>query len=92
MDSNSIYLQITLGNFSYSFIIHNLAFFESCELTNFRLQWIMYELGKNHQAQQRVREEALRIGGQEKRAPTFEDYPNMDYVHAVVMETLRLVS
>ncbi|KAF0983633.1 hypothetical protein FDP41_010698 [Naegleria fowleri] len=60
------------------------------ETTSTTLQWIMYELGKNHQAQQRVREEALRIGGQEKRAPTFEDYPNMDYVHAVVMETLRL--
>ncbi|KAG2370751.1 hypothetical protein C9374_014245 [Naegleria lovaniensis] len=60
------------------------------ETTSTTLQWIMYELGKNRQAQQKVREEALRIGGQEKRAPTFEDYPNMEYIHAVVMETLRL--
>lgn len=56
------------------------------------LQWLMYELSKNQKTQQKAREEALRIGGPELRAPNFDDYASMDYIHATMMESLRLVS
>ncbi|KAG2385708.1 hypothetical protein C9374_003523 [Naegleria lovaniensis] len=60
------------------------------ETTSTTLQWLMYELSKNQKAQEKAREEALRIGGPELRAPNFEDYANMEYIHATMMESLRL--
>ncbi|KAF0972891.1 hypothetical protein FDP41_009140 [Naegleria fowleri] len=60
------------------------------ETTSTTLQWLMYELSKNQKTQQKAREEALRIGGPELRAPNFDDYASMDYIHATMMESLRL--
>ncbi|EFC38795.1 predicted protein [Naegleria gruberi] len=56
------------------------------------MQWLMYELSKRPEAQQKAREEAIRIGGGDNvlRAPDFDDYNNMDYIHGCVMECLRL--
>lgn len=52
----------------------------------------MYELSKHPDKQAKAREEAIRIGGgiDKLNPPTFDDYPNMDYISSTMMESLRL--
>jgi len=57
------------------------------------MQWLIYELSKHPDIQQKAREEAIKIGGGEDKLnpPTFDDYfKNMDYLHACLLEALRL--
>jgi len=51
------------------------------------MKWMFYELSKNPEIQERARQEAKQFPH-----PTYDDYPNMDYLQAVMMETLRLHS
>ncbi|KAF0978368.1 hypothetical protein FDP41_002883 [Naegleria fowleri] len=62
------------------------------ETTATAMQWCVYELGKRPEIQQRAREEVDRILGKgpNARKPYFDDYSQLHYVNAVLMETLRL--
>ncbi|EFC43070.1 predicted protein [Naegleria gruberi] len=50
--------------------------------------YVCYELAKRPEIQKKAREEIDRLIG--NRAPTYEDYNQMHYLNAIVMEALRL--
>ena len=58
------------------------------ETTSTTLQWIMYHLSKHVDVQKRAREEISRVLPNGKR-PSFDDYHKLEYVTAIIMETLR---
>ncbi|KAG2372836.1 hypothetical protein C9374_013116 [Naegleria lovaniensis] len=62
------------------------------ETTSTALQWTCYELSKNPHIQQRARDEVDRLLGKgvNARSPNFEDYAQLHYVNAVIMESMRL--
>ncbi|KAL9645200.1 hypothetical protein ABK040_002401 [Willaertia magna] len=57
------------------------------ETTSTTLQWTAYELGKHPEIQQKAIEEVDTLLG--KRAPTYADFPNMHYIHSIILECLR---
>jgi len=51
------------------------------------LQWVTYEIGKHPEIQKKLHDEVTRVLN--GRDPTSEDYEQLEYVNAVIMETLR---
>ncbi|KAG2392370.1 hypothetical protein C9374_012622 [Naegleria lovaniensis] len=62
------------------------------ETTSTALQWTCYELAKRPHIQQHVREEidALLGKGLNARSPNYDHYPHLNYVNAVIMESMRI--
>ncbi len=58
------------------------------ETTANTLAWAWHLLGQNPEAEARMHEEVDRVLG--GRAPTMEDYPQLEYTRRVFAETLRL--
>ncbi|KAL9641722.1 hypothetical protein ABK040_007399 [Willaertia magna] len=57
------------------------------ETTSTLLQWIIYELAKNKEIQDKAREEIRTVLG--NRNPTFDDYDSLNYINAIIYEGLR---
>ena len=53
------------------------------------LQWIIYELSRNEEIQEKARQEVFNLLGR-KRGATMDDYESFQYLNAVIMESLRL--
>ncbi|KAL9643365.1 hypothetical protein ABK040_014818 [Willaertia magna] len=58
------------------------------ETTSTLLQWTTYQLSKHPEMQKKAREELDRVLI-DKRRPTYEDYGNLNYINAIIAETLR---
>ncbi|CAO3644063.1 unnamed protein product [Mucor hiemalis] len=67
-------------------------FFAGQSTTTSALSFALYELGKHPEFQQKAREEAISILGEEPTdvIPTMEDTKKMVYINQVLKETLRL--
>ncbi|EFC42119.1 predicted protein [Naegleria gruberi] len=51
-------------------------------------EWVIYELAKNPQYQEKAREEIERVLSE--RIPSYDDYDNLDLLNCIFLETLRL--
>ncbi|CEG64798.1 hypothetical protein RMATCC62417_01710 [Rhizopus microsporus] len=75
---------------------HNVAvfFLAGHESTAHVLSFTLYFLAKNKHVQQKLREEVNRVMGRESvdAAPTLEELRQMEYLYAVIKESLRLCS
>ncbi|KAL9642627.1 hypothetical protein ABK040_009706 [Willaertia magna] len=58
------------------------------ETTSTLLQWITYELAKHPEIQERARREVDKVL-ENQRKPNYDDYGNLNYINAIIAETLR---
>ena len=59
------------------------------ETTSTTLGWILYELSKNPHIQERARSEIKKLHPNNEK-PNAESFEKLEYVNALIMETLRL--
>ncbi|KAI9306823.1 cytochrome P450, partial [Cunninghamella echinulata] len=69
-----------------------IFFLAGHDTTSFSLSFMIYELAKNQDLQEKARKEALEILGNDHRdnLPTAEQTKNMTFINAVMKETMRL--
>ncbi|CAO3631542.1 unnamed protein product [Cunninghamella blakesleeana] len=69
-----------------------IFFLAGHDTTAYTLAFIVYELALNQEIQEKARQEAIKILGNEKkdRLPTSEEIKKMDYITAVMKETMRM--
>ncbi|KAL9642647.1 hypothetical protein ABK040_009726 [Willaertia magna] len=58
------------------------------ETTSTLLQWITYELAKHPEIQEKARMEVDKVL-ENGRKPNYDDYGNLNYINAIIAETLR---
>lgn len=64
--------------------------FEGHDTTASSLQWVLYNIGRLPEVQQKIHEELDAIFGKSDRPITSEDIKEMKYLECVIKETLRL--